>query len=551
MTIFFVSSVADATATPEATSGYDIGNDANDGLSPLDLGGNVGPKLTADFVDGLRLTAGHTFYYNGLIGVTQRTRLMETVTHLPSGNSTLSKIRATTSTAQGIFSLNASSSAFDGSTYTIGALELSEANTGTGSLYLAGNASPSNATLVLNGTKFVDCENRPWRGSGSSGIGGDITATNISFEGSTTSMLGIIESVSIERGATVSIDGIDFDITLSGAFASSQGGINIAATETGANVIIKNVTGSITWAQTTGTVRGISLKEFATYDVRDVNYTLTDTNDSGASTDGMFLQSLTETSASTIVKNFNATVNCSEGHLWLIGVDGGAATMSGIDVDGSVVSGPSGFTSGGLHGPTVGGVAGGTVKNVQSGRTNIGMLAKENTGVVTFSNNSIDHAVSRGYYDKGSPVGAVFDNNTITLEDGFIMTSGGAAALNAGATDDDTPAIGTVFTNNQVTILKGTNTTGAHLTLIQDAQGIEAASTATFANNNYTAGGDPLPDGFNYQASTDLTLVEWNALPEVTNDTSISGQPTLAPVTPQTSSQVTPMVTPMVTNMVS
>jgi len=531
MADYFISSVADATPTPEAPSGYDLGNDSYDGTSPTFLGGSVGPKLTANIIDTLSATGGNTFYINGDVEVDNRTRLRASINIEPSGNSSPSSITLSVghTSTQAILSFAAASASFDGAVWNIGAITINETNSPQGSIYMVPNASPGLTTINFNGTVFGDVTDRPWRGSGS--INTTINGTNISFIGTPTAFTGCVDGVTLLGTADCVINGVFLDISAN--TITGNGGLSLIA-NSGSTVTIDNVTGSITAAVgSSNTWYGARIREAGVAAIRGMDVDLNQTDRAvSASQDFIDMAHIASNTTATDapeISGLRGTINAYNGHVLVMGRDGGASTITNPIVDDIDVSGPAEWASGlgTLHGVTIGGTSGGlgTCTNFNIERANFLVVSKENTAKVAYSGGTGGYITGRGYYAKGD-TDTDFTGNRIDIYDGFVPAEG---CLDAGETDGGVPdSSGVVFDSNLVYIHVGTDTTGIKLTRV--GNGTTDLSSATFQDNNYYSEDGPIPDAFNYHASTNLSLEDWNLLPQVSNDGSFnpsSGAPIL------------------------
>ena len=484
-TYYYVSS--------EATNGYAVGNDANDGLS------KEAPFLTLDPFEGAGFswTDEDHIYLNGArVNCSAGLTLDGTVTIEGDVDKTEIYLRSVTASNYGIIPTA-------GKTHTFTNCVINEGGCTTAPIYISTTASL--CTLVFTNVEII----YPAWGiySASTDLLCSLTMTNCKFTSSYTAGAGnaAIYMISLGTASEVAIDGLELDIDHD-TITSVRGGILLGANVADLSVSIKNVTGHMSRADGTSVFYAIWLTDFAVNLVEDCNFSMTGT---GAA-HGIRVTSATQTVTSAAIRDCRVRITCPNGIGICGGLDGVANVADNGEISGCVVDG-RGATADALHGIEVGGNEGWKLFNNAVHGCVYGFVTKETTASY-LSHNIVTDVPTAGiaYYMKGGDAAVLSANGHIVsgAENGTTINVGPNAANNS---------TGVILAGNWRYEHAGSTTATYIIVVAADQEAIMYGnnwySKGTFANTAW------------YHVDGAKTWAQWNALANVHGDSQFQFRP--------------------------
>jgi len=497
--LLLVGTAAEAATyyvSSEATNGYAVGSDANNGTS------KATPFLTLDPFEagGFSWSDDDTIYLNGAeVNCSAGLTLDGTVTIQGDVDKTQINMRSVTGGAYGILFANGKSATFRHCVIDRGGCTTAPINPTT---------ATTKATVVFDDVEII--YNAWGIYSATAALKIDLTMTDCKFTSSYTAGAGNSPLYLNTLGATSEIDlnGIELDLSHA-AVTSIRGGIILKATAADIPCSIQGVTGQITRTSGTTYVYGIWLSDFATALIADCDLTINSAVASSAAS--LYrITSATQAVTSAIIRDNRGRVTAPGGIMIVAGEDGTANEADGVQVYGNWVQGPSNYTS--LHGILAGGNENCKVYDNRVDYADIAFISKNSTGHVVSHNIArfqganaeafrMKGAVNCSFVNNGHICEGVWNGRTvyITNNDGLPNSTGGVVA------------------GNWRHEMAGT-TTSAYVCVIDVDQ------TANFYGNVWYShdglGAAPFDDH-----GTDRTLAEWQAQAAVFGDVAFEFSP--------------------------
>ena len=480
-----------------ATNGYQIGNNANDGLSKST------PWLTVDYANTTATTGDVIVINDGVYMIATFLNLTKNLTWTPettTADASAVVIRSSVPNATRLINFNAALSA--NVTQVWGAITLDAQNA---SLYVASVAADAYTfNLTFNGTKFVNPQ-QSFINASSTLLA--LTINNGIGSGSTITRNGITAQ-SLVSPSSVSING--FAVSQFGNNTAGTGVIALRATNSGVTASVRNVTGSLTLDGSltgAGIHQGVQIYNIANALIDNCNLSIN--GNPGTRTAIVYWIGPDPTTAvdssGGIIQRCTGSNGTNGGIMALIGQDDSTVAAPSHNmanngqISGCTLSGSS-TAEGALHGAMLGNSTGGRVFTNKIDRVNIGALAKGQTGGLLYSN-LITRATGQ-YLRAKAATNTIFANNTLV---------GSAGYSNYGIlSDHDTVtsiySTGVQFDNN---LIYTTSTPAFFAT-------VSSGSTSTFANNLYFSTAALPANPWSYQGTNYANLAAWQAAREAT-----------------------------------
>lgn len=495
-----------------ATNDYDIGLITNDGTSKTNDGGNVGPFLGFNEVNGLSGT--NTVLVNGIeVNIDTATiqgapgSIVTYTAEVPGATT----IRATTSVAR-LF--NAAGG--DGTIVFTNKFKFHTDNVTAGMIYGQGGTNACTVTVIdaeVIGTAAIPIEGFVYAGTITGGAP-VLTVTNLTVSANITRSL-----VQSPAGAcAIAIDGINFNNVTCAATGNTVIGCNEA--DAGATFSATGLTGDINFTGVSGAVGFCR-----TFDIdaatMNVNSDLNITVDNTALVVEMFRQSRKTLSCDNgqINNNVNCNLIAVAGYNVLFGEDSGVESQ--LDINNCQAIGntfnnitPAGTTT--IHSLMAGRVVGVTFDNNNVTGTQHAVIYKQSSGSADNNTAAQVRPLGDAFRAKGA--------NDVTFSNGkLISTVGWEGTMERTDNNGGTACSNVLFLTNNLTIKSGSDYSSASYT--DQAIGY-TITEAEWNGSNYFDESGPLGSRF----SSDTGFVgfdTWSAKAYVSNVTNIdtSGPP--------------------------
>lgn len=487
MTTYYVSS--------EATNGYAVGNDTNDGLS------KAAPWLTMDNVAALT-TGTHDIYLNGAEIDVDAEFIVQTSLNIAGDvDKTQLNLRNVTSGQYGFRGGTSDNVQFTN-------VKLKAVNCTVAILYFQPTAAKTSYTCT--NVEFIG--NVPACVANADALI-DFTITNCILTQSGTLSNGL-DLRNLGATSEVAIDGLK--ISVSGTCNAGYAAVNCEANAANVSIDCSNVYGTITSDLATANFNyGVLISDCDTALIEDCDITI---NANNGGSNSACLYKITSAAVtpmvSCIIRNNRGFCNCPAGLMICAGEDGTANEADGILVYGNTVRGPSNVAT--LHGIMIGGNENCEAYNNSIKYVQIGLIAKTATGAI-FAHNFIEWVTPTGTGHAMRMKGAtdcMFVGN-------LHVISGAWNAISILITDNSglPNSTGGIVAGNGVYAYPGATAQSAIVYL-------SASQTATFYANNYYPADGFSGSQFNDEGTT-RTLTAWTGESHVFGDVSFRFAPRL------------------------
>lgn len=485
MATYYVSS--------EATNGYAVGDDANDGLS------KGAPFLTLDPFEagGFSWDDADVIYLNGAeINCSAGLTLDGTCTIQGDVDKTQINLRSETASNYGILFTDGKTHTFSHCVVHYGGCTTAPFNPTT---------AVSLCTAVFDDVEIVY---RAWGiYSATAALLLDLTMTDCKFTSTYTAAAANSPLYCVTFGAASAVTLTRVQLALAHATITSvRGGIILGASVAGLVCTVDGLNGSITRSSGTSVYYGLSIADFATVEVKNCNLSFSGTGAAHAIRVNSEVQTVT---AASIHDNTIRITN-PDGIGICGGEDGGDNVMDGILIYGNVVDGRGRTAGGALHGIEVGGNEASHIYNNVVYGTVYGFVSKETTASL-ISNNVVFDVSTMAYYAKGADA-------SVWIGNGQICTSTADNGTTLQIDDnDENHSTGVICAGNWRYDYAGVTSATYFVVVAADNE-------ATFYGNNWYRV-DGITGNRWYHVDGAKSWAQWNALANVVGDTNFQFSP--------------------------